>query len=227
MRKLLILRPEPGASETAARARALGLEPVVSPLFEVRPLAWTAPDPDRFDAVMVTSANALRHCGPGLDRFRRLPCWAVGERSAEAARDAGFGEVHAGPGDGAALAAEMARAGVRRAFHPCGRDRADAEAPGLKVAHLPVYAAEPAGRLAADPHGAVALLHSPRAAARFAGLVPRGRARVTLAAISEAAAAAAGPGWERVAVAARPREDALLALAAALCKNGGGGAGCG
>ncbi len=45
--RLLVLRPQPGADETAARARALGLEPVVAPLFSVRPLHWTPPDPDR------------------------------------------------------------------------------------------------------------------------------------------------------------------------------------
>ena len=43
--RVLILRPQPGADETAERARALGLEAVVAPLFEVGPLAWTGPGP--------------------------------------------------------------------------------------------------------------------------------------------------------------------------------------
>ena len=58
---MLILRPQPGADETAARARTLGLEPVVAPLFTIRPLAWEPPDPAEFDAVLLTSANAARH----------------------------------------------------------------------------------------------------------------------------------------------------------------------
>ena len=58
--KILVLRPQPGADETAARARALGLELVVAPLFAVAPLAWTPPDPAGFDAVMLTSASAAR-----------------------------------------------------------------------------------------------------------------------------------------------------------------------
>ena len=66
MRPVLVLRPEPGAGETAARARALGLEPIVAPLFAVRPIAWAAPDPAAYDAVMLTSANAARHGGDGF-----------------------------------------------------------------------------------------------------------------------------------------------------------------
>src|SRR3546814_7500043 len=65
---LLILRPEPGASMTAGRATALGLQPVCYPLFQVRPCVWDAPDPAEFDAIMLTSANALLHGGSQLDR---------------------------------------------------------------------------------------------------------------------------------------------------------------
>ena len=71
---VLILRPQPGADESAARARALGLDPVVAPLFTVRPLAWEAPNPADFDAVMMTSANAARFGGDGLTPFIDLPC---------------------------------------------------------------------------------------------------------------------------------------------------------
>jgi uroporphyrinogen-III synthase len=50
MRRLVILRPEPGASATADRARAMGLEPVVMPLFKVEPVDWETPDAGSFDA---------------------------------------------------------------------------------------------------------------------------------------------------------------------------------
>src|SRR3546814_5342631 len=83
---LLILRPEPGASMTAGRATALGLQPVCYPLFQVRPCVWDAPDPAEFDAIMLTSANALLHGGPQLDRFKHLPAFAVGEATGEADR---------------------------------------------------------------------------------------------------------------------------------------------
>lgn len=64
--------------------------------------------------------------------------------------------------------------------------------------------------------GTVALLHSPRAGARLAALIDQaGIARATLdiAAISHAAADAAGHGWGAVAVADAPNDAALIATA--------------
>lgn len=220
---VLILRPEPGASATAAAARALGLLPTVSPLFAVRPLDWQAPDTARFDAVLLTSANAARHGGPELRPFLSLPCYAVGEATAEAARAAGFADVRAGTADVEAVNAMMAADHVRLAFHPCGRDRRPVPRPGPDIVQIPVYAADavealPAAAEAAMAAGAVVLVHSPRAGALLAGLA-RDRGRVSIAAISAAAAEAAGAGWRRVAVAAAPRDEALLELAATLCQT--------
>ena len=114
--KVLILRPQPGADETAGRARALGLAPVVAPLFAVRPLAWEAPDPAGFDAVMLTSASAARQASDGLTPFRQLPCYTVGEATAAAADEAGFADIRVGADDGAALLMMMAADGVARAL---------------------------------------------------------------------------------------------------------------
>ena len=60
MRRLLVLRPEPGASATVERARALGLDAVAMPLFEVEPVAWDAPDPAR----LRRAAADQRQCRP-------------------------------------------------------------------------------------------------------------------------------------------------------------------
>ncbi|MGZ8351277.1 MAG: uroporphyrinogen-III synthase [Allosphingosinicella sp.] len=224
-RSLLILRPEPGAEATAARAREMGLEPLKAPLFSVRPVAWTAPDPGGFDAVMLTSAHAARSAGERLTSFHLMPCYAVGEATAAAARAAGFAEVRTGPADGAALLGAMAAVGVGSAFHPCGVDRTDLSHPDIRLHSVPVYASEPVDRLPslakkALNEGALALLHSPRAAELFAELAGDRRSRITIVAISWAAAAAAGSGWKAIAVAARPRDEALLELAAKLCQNG-------
>lgn len=224
---VVVLRPEPGAGATARLARTMGLEPVVAPLFRVRPLDWTVPGADGFDAVMLTSANGARHAGAGLHALLHHPCYAVGEATGEAAAEAGFGRVRAGPSDGAALVRMMAEEGVRAAIHLCGRDRIALDAEGVSILPLPVYASEPGDSLPADAQaalreGAVALLHSPRAGARFAALVDGAgiaRGDVKAAAISEAAAAAAGGGWRLIEAAGRPRDDALLELAAKLCKD--------
>ena len=212
--KLLIVRPQPGADESAARARALGQEPIVAPLFETRPLAWTPPEPAGFDAVLLTSANAARLGGPGLTPFLALPCYAVGARTAAAARAAGFADIRTGPSDGAALAAMAARDGARKMLHLGGREHVPLPA----AHHIAVYAAEETGALPADLGEAVVLLHSARAAARFAALV-RDRSGVVVAAISAEAAAAAGKGWKQVAVAATPSDEALLELAVKLCQT--------
>jgi uroporphyrinogen-III synthase len=219
-RPLLILRPEPGASETAARARALGLDPVVAPLFTVRPLAWQAPDRAGFDAVLLTSANAARHAGPALAPFLALPCWTVGEATAAAAREAGFADVRSGPSDGAALAEAAAGAGARHVLHLHGREHVPLSRPGLAVEGRAVYAAESAAFLPrqAQLHDAVALIHSPRAGSLFASLVAE-RHGIAVAAISPAAAAAAGTGWAAVEAAGAPRDEALLELAVKLCNN--------
>jgi uroporphyrinogen-III synthase len=216
MRRLLVLRPEPGASATADKARKLGLGVVAVPLFAVEPVPWEAPEPARFDGLLLTSANACRHGGGGLNAYRGLPVYAVGEATAEAAREAGF--VIAATGEAGierllgAIDAEL------RLLHLCGEDRLAPEAP-QRVTSIPVYRASAvsAPDLSAAS-GAVALIHSPRAGRRFAERI-EDRATIAVAAISEAAAEAVGGGWQSVEAADRPSDDALLALAARLCNT--------
>ena len=164
---VLILRPQPGADESAGRARALGLKPVVAPLFRVEPLAWQPPDPADFDAVMLTSANAPRHGGPQLARFRHLPAYAVGEATAAAASEAGFTDVRVGPADVGALTAIMADEGVTRAFHPCGADHVVPSAERLNVQSMPIYWSAAAAGL--DSHAISAIDEVDTEGVRVAG----------------------------------------------------------
>lgn len=217
MRPLLVLRAEPGASQTAARARAMGLEPVVAPLFTIRPLAWEPPDD--FDAVLLTSANAARALGDKDSAIAARPCYVTGEATAAAARDAGLRDIRIGAADGAAALDLARREGRRRILHPCGREHI--AFPGVE--RRIVYAADaldtlPRAARDALARGAVALVHSPRGAALFRALAgPPGS--IAIAAISPAAAQGAGEGWASVAVAARPRDEALLEVAAKLCQT--------
>ncbi len=225
-RTILVLRPQPGAEETARRARAIGLDPIVAPLFTIAARDWQVPDSNGFDAVMLTSASAPLLAGPGLAAFTCLPAFAVGEATAAAARRAGFADVRTGPSDAAALAELMAADGVRTAFHPCGEDHIAPREAGFEIVSVPVYAAEPMAALPAAAaealdRGAVALLHSPRAGTAFAALAAGRRQGTRIAAISGAAAEAAGAGWLAIEVAERPRDQALLELAAKLCQNEG------
>lgn len=223
-RPLLILRPEPGASRTVRAATALRLDAVAVPLFAIEPLHWFPPDPVRFDAVMFTSANAVRAGGASLSRYGALPAYAVGTATAEAARQTGFSHVREGPGDAAGLTALLEAEGVLRVLHFCGAHRRESAAPGLMIERTTVYESatieRPEGLDEALEQAPLALLHSPRAAERFAALVDalgRSRATISVAAISPAAIAAAGSGWARMEAAATPDDAALLALAARLC----------
>lgn len=213
-RPVLILRPQPGADATAARTRALGLTPYVAPLFRIVPRDWTPPAMP-FDALLVTSANAARAIGSHLDR--RLPVYAVGEATGAALT--GFERVIAGQSDVVEIVARARADGVKRLLHLGGEDRTSFDPGDIAIETRVVYAAEacpPAPAFAeALERGAVALLHSARAARRFRDLAgPAHR----IAAISPAVLAAAGTGWIQVATAERPADDALLAAAAELCQ---------
>ena len=217
MRRLVILRPEPGASATAERARAMGLEPLAMPLFEVEPVDWDAPDSGSFDALLLTSGNAVRHGGEKLQKLRQLPVYAVGEGTASAAREAGF-DI-ASTGDSGVERLLRSIESDLRLLHLCGEHRTEIEAKRAITA-IPVYRASelPMPDDFRRIEGQVAMVHSPRAGRRLTEL-DIDRSTVRIAAISEAVASAAGPGWERCESADAPNEEALLALAARLCDN--------
>jgi len=224
--RLLILRPEPGGSATAARAAALGWQTVRAPLFQITPIDWSPPGPAGFDAVMMTSAHAARLAGAGLAGLVHLPLYAVGLATAEAARRAGFADIRTGVRDAEALIAMAAADGIASLLHLAAREHRTTNRPGIAVDRRIVYAADPVGRLpdaarSALAGGAITFLHSPRAAALFASLADAAdiaRAEIRIAAISPAALAAAGEGWAAALAAASPDDDALLAAAARLCE---------
>lgn len=224
MRPLVILRPEPGASATAQAASRLGLRPVLMSLFRLEPVAWTAPDPSQFDALLVTSANAIRFGGPELRKLKALPVYAVGEATATAARDESFDVEATGRGGVDALLKIVPK--ELRLLHLCGVDRREAADECQRIAQIRVYRSADLPLPDNFPmiEGAVVAVHSPRAARRLAKLKEEAlvrRERTAIAAISAQAAASAGDGWQRVEAAERPDERALLALAARLCQNGG------
>jgi uroporphyrinogen-III synthase len=217
MRPVLVLRPEPGASATVERARERGLSATAIPLFEIEAVAWDAPDPAGFEGILLTSANAVRFAGKQLESLRTLTAYAVGESTAEAAREAGFSIAATGDAGVDRLLGSIDP--EIRLAHLCGEDRRAPDRPPQSVTPIVVYRATPieAPDLSSAP-GTVALIHSPRAGRRFADLV-RDRGSIAIAAISQAAGEAVGGGWQTVEVAGEPTDDALLAVAARLCNN--------
>jgi uroporphyrinogen-III synthase len=145
-----------------------------------------------------------------------LPVYAVGEATADAARDAGL-EI-AAAGDLGVDALLNSIDPDLTLLHPCGEDRREASGASQRITSIPVYRANAIEADFSGIEGVVALIHSPRAGRRFAELV-RDRKSIAVAAISAVAAEAVGSGWQTVEAVEQPTDDALLALAARLCNN--------
>jgi uroporphyrinogen-III synthase len=224
MRPLVVTRPEPAASATARLAEDLGMTVIAVPLFGIEAVDWEAPDTSEFDALLLTSANAVRHGGVQLDRLRDLTAHCVGEATAAAAREAGFTIGTTGISGVESLLRSLPD--DLRLLHLCGRDRRDPDWPAQSIHRIVVYGAAPiaAPEGVESLEGAVATVHSPRAAARLGAVVDAAgiqRRSIAVVAISPDAAAAAGGGWDSVDAAPEPSDSALLALAAGLCNNPG------
>ncbi|EJL24859.1 uroporphyrinogen-III synthase [Novosphingobium sp. AP12] len=227
---VLILRPEPGAAATLTAARAMGLVAQAFPLFEVRAVSWDPVPREDVDALLLGSANALRHGGKALATYHGLPVYAVGETTAEAAREAGLDVAATGRG-GLQNMLEALEPTHRRLLRLAGRERVELAVPrGVEVVTREVYASEPLPLptalidLLASP--SLVLLHSGEAAAHFAQSCEQAgidRALVRLAAIGPRVEARAGTGWADLRSAPTPDDAALLALALRMCQEAGSG----
>ncbi|MBO6902977.1 MAG: uroporphyrinogen-III synthase [Rhizobiaceae bacterium] len=124
--RVLVTRPEPVAAQTAERLEVMGHEAVVVPLSKVEPVEAAVPSVTDFDAVAATSANAVRSASPELlEAVSSLRCFAVGDRTAGAARIAGFESVRSAGGDvydlAALIGSELKTGG--RVLYLCGERR--------------------------------------------------------------------------------------------------------
>ena len=223
---LVLIRPEPGCAASLAAARAMGLKAFGFPLFVIEPVAWQAPPRDSFDAVLLGSANALRHAGSELAACRGKPAYAVGEATAEAARQAGLHVVGVAKGGLQGLMPRIDPA-HRRLLRLCGQERVPLNPPpGATMIERVVYASKalplPAALADLLQQPAVVALHSAEAARHFASLC-QDRGLVRLACIGPRVSEAAGSGWAAVAAAPVPDDAALLALAARMCQEAPGG----
>lgn len=220
--RLLVTRPEADAVRTAQALRAGGHEVVVAPLLRVE--AIEADFGGSFDAVLMTSANAARAVAlhPRAGEVVGLPCLTVGDRSAEAARVAGFTRVESADGALADLVRLATQSHATRLLYLAGEDRAgELAGRGLVVETVVVYRAVALETLPAEITRAQldgVLHYSRRSAAtllRLAG--PAGALNALLGLphyclSAEVAAPLREAGAPRIAVAASPSESALLTL---------------
>ncbi|HBY31865.1 MAG TPA: uroporphyrinogen III synthase, partial [Bradyrhizobium sp.] len=79
--------------------RQRGFDALAAPVLRFEPLPFHDDDDAEYDAVILTSANALRAVDLGASRLMPLPLFAVGTHTADAARAAGFDKVIVAKGD--------------------------------------------------------------------------------------------------------------------------------
>jgi uroporphyrinogen-III synthase len=227
---ILITRPEPGASDTAARIAAMGLSPVIAPCLEVRAVPTSLPVPGTAAAILMASGNAAAAFPPA---WHATPVLAVGDATARRARDAGFRDAISAGGDAVALAA-LARARLRPAGGPLllaageGQSQPLATAlreAGFRVIRRVVYAARPAKTLPAQARDALesgrtraVLFFSTETARQFMRLVSRAGLRPSLRSCDaitigpRVAVALEGAGWARIRVASGPNQADMLSM---------------
>jgi uroporphyrinogen-III synthase len=228
--RLLLTRPEPDATRSAAALRRRGHTVVAAPLMRMQPLA--AEFSGTFAAVLITSANAARAIAGDAraGELRALPLFAVGARSAEAAREAGFADVTSADGALADLVRRVATQvrGGTRLLYLAGEDRTgdlagDLGRHGIAVETAVIYRVAP---LDALPHEVIAAIgaldgvlhYSRRSAETLLRLAERAGVLETLRGLAhyclsaEVARPLRDAGAARLAIAAKADENELFRL---------------
>jgi uroporphyrinogen-III synthase len=228
MSRVLVTRARDDAERTAEKLRGLGHQAILAPVTEIVAAGAAIPQ-ETFDAVLATSARALRHASADVATLADVPVFVVGEKTAAAARARGL-HVEASAPDVAALIALLGErfASPRRLLYLAGRDRKPAledflRAGGHDARVIETYRAQAATALPGDALAALsrgeidAVLHySPRSAALFLDLTKERveASRITtlahLALSEDVARVLRAAGCRHVRAAAAPDEQSLL-----------------
>lgn len=229
---ILVMRPFPDNEATATALRGAGYGVLLSPALRFEPVAVRDEPDTHYDAVIVTSANALRGIEgqPLLARLRGTKVFAVGDATAQAARAFGFTDVESASGDAIALCelVEKRLRGAGRICYLAGADLSrdlgtDLGTRGYNVTTLTTYRMTPlvhfseAVEAAFAAGGVEAVLHySRRSAQSFVGAVKAAGLEISALALPQCcisdvvAAVLREAGASRVLAAASPDENAIF-----------------
>jgi len=218
---ILITRPEPGASATAARVQKLGHNPIMAPCLTITPLPTTLPEPPA--ALIITSGQAIAALPA---HYQNVVIFCVGDATAARLHEAGFHDVESANGDATDLF-RLIRTKNLPGTHllVTGQGHGQAltaqlRAAGTKIIRRTVYKASPVKSFSPEAAQALAggkikaaLFYSAESARAFARLKPKNTASIEALALSPAVAAPlqALP-WTKIRVALAPTEADLLAL---------------
>jgi len=229
--RLVVTRPQADGERTAEALRARGHDVLLAPLMRIETV--DADLAGTWGAVIITSANAASALAgnPELATLCKLPCFSVGRRSAEAARQAGFADVKSAGGDVRDLvrlivahkadskAPLLYIAGEDRAADLIGELTAHGIAAEMRIVYRAATAPFPPALVAAIKAGEVdAVLHfSKRSAENYlsgaaaAGIAREAQAVRHICLSAQIASPLAAAGAARIAIAPRPDEAALIA----------------
>lgn len=229
---ILVMRPFPDNEATASVLRAAGYGVLLSPALRFEPVAVRDKLDAHYNAVIVTSANALRGIeGQALpERLRDTKVFAVGDATAQAARAFGFADVESASGDAVALC-ELVEKRLRGSGQICylaGADLSrdlgtDLNARGYHVTTLTTYRMIPLPRFSESVEAAFAagdveaILHYSRRSARsFVGAVQAAGLEISALALPQCcisdvvAAVLRDAGASRVLAASSPDESGIF-----------------
>jgi uroporphyrinogen-III synthase len=140
MRRVLVTRPEPGATRTLNALQAHGIDAVSIPLTEIQRLNFETPNAE-FDVLIITSQNAVVHGAVLLAQHKAKPVFAVGKRTAEVLQSLGHAKV-----EWATTAQELLqmiiRCSPKTALYICGQTRRPELETGLATAKIPYQTVE-------------------------------------------------------------------------------------
>jgi uroporphyrinogen-III synthase len=234
--RLLVTRPANEAERAAAVLRARGHDVVLAPMLRIETIDDADFGQGPWAAVLLTSANAVHALPPRrCNELTNLPVFAVGSRTAEAARAAGFSTVISAEGNAADLARVTAgRIGASRGplLYLAGSDRAhdlagDLGVRDIQVETFVVYRALAATRLPALARQALqarrleGILHYSRRSAEIFldcaiadGLTDHARGLTHYCLSARVAEPLSAAGASDIRIASRPDDNALLELIA-------------
>ncbi len=229
MTRLLLTRPEADSADVRDALAAMDIKSIIAPMLQIENIPGPDITTDTLQGFLVTSANGVRALAARTEN-RDLPVYAVGDATARAARDIGFGSVTSAAGDVddlATLVVHACDAGDGAFYHAAGTVTAGdlsgrLTAAGFEVIREKIYEAKTVDHLPENARMALAagaidgvVIFSPRTAETFVDRVAAAGLMMILGemqlfALSQNVLDAAGTAWDETIVADVPTQESLL-----------------
>ena len=221
MTRVLITRPEPGSTHTMNALIKRGIDATAIPLTEIQPLQFES-GTGEFDALVITSQNAIIHGADLLAKHITKPVFVVGKRTSETLKGH---RIVASAETAEALLPKITSQSPKIILYICGQKRRPELEIGLKTAGihieaLEVYSARPAENAGekleaffTSIQSAIVLFHAPSAADVFVSALKSQKLPKTarFLCMSAAIAAELPSQWQNeVTIADRPDEAAMI-----------------